>query len=183
MTSPLQAPETARLRLSIVGVVVVSLFAALFARLWYLQVMDSEELSTKVIHNATRTIFEPAPRGRILDRNGKVLVENRETFVVTLSRVAGEKDPAVLARLAALFGKTMGELRIKISDPRYSPYKPVPLFEDVPIDKIAYIKEHAEDFPPEEVSADRQAERAYPARAANGVPLAAQVLGYVGEVN
>src|SRR5689334_9511260 len=117
MTAPIQGPETARLRLSIVGVIVLSLFAALFARLWYLQVMDSETLATKVVRNATRTVFEPAPRGRILDRNGKVIVDNRYTFVVTLSRVAAEKDPTVLDRMATLFGTTVGELRLKISDP------------------------------------------------------------------
>src|SRR3954471_3372861 len=183
MTSPLQAPDTSRLRLSIIGVIVISLFGALFARLWFLQVMDSDELATKVVHNATRTVFEPAPRGRILDRNGKVLVENKETFVVTLSRAASETDPAVLDKLAALFGKTVGELRLRISDPRYSPYKPVPLFEDVPIDKIVYIKEHTEDFPPDQVGADRQAERSYPALDADGKVLAPQVLGYVGEIN
>src|SRR5688572_6463765 len=151
MTSPLQAPDTARLRLSIVGVIVISLFAALFARLWFLQVMDSEELATKVVHNATRTILEPAPRGIIRDRNGKPLVENRESFVVTLSRVAATESPELLDRLAALFSTTVGELRVKIGDPRYSPYKPVPLFEDVPIEKIVYIKEHTEDFPPHQV--------------------------------
>ena len=65
MASPLQGPDTSRLRLTIIGVIVISLFGALFARLWFLQVMDSEELATKVVHNATRTVFEPAPRGRI----------------------------------------------------------------------------------------------------------------------
>src|SRR5205807_3415018 len=106
-----------------------------------------------------------------------------ESFVVTLSRVAAEKDPAVLDKLAALFGKTVGELRLRVADPRYSPYKPVPLFEDVPIDKIVYIKEHTEDFPPDEVGADRQAERAYPALDDQGHVQASQVLGYVGEIN
>src|SRR5689334_15550639 len=99
MTAPLSGgPSTARLRLSIVGVVTLSLFAALAARLWYLQVMNSEQLATKVVHNATRTIYEPAPRGRILDRNGKVLVDNKYSFVVTLTRVAADKDPAVVDR-------------------------------------------------------------------------------------
>jgi penicillin-binding protein 2 len=183
MTNPMQGPEHARLRLSIVGVIVISLFAALFARLWYLQVMDAQTLATKVVHNATRTIYEPAPRGRILDRNGTVLVDNHYSFVITLSRVAAQKDPAVLDRLAALFGKTVDELKKKIDDPRYSPYRPVPLFEDVPMDKLVYVKEHTEDFPPDLVGADREAERTYPVVDSNNKPLAAQLLGYVGEIN
>ena len=178
MTAPSQAPETARLRLSIVGVIVISLFAAMFARLWYLQVMDAKQLASKVVHNATRTVLEPAPRGRILDRNATVLVANRYSFVVTLSRVAAEKDPPVMDRLAALFGKSVMEVRARVTDPRNSPYRPVPLFEDVPIDTVIYVKEHTEAFPPDEVGADRQAERMYP----EGT-LAAQVLGYVGEIN
>jgi len=55
--------DTARLRLSLVGVVVVSLFAAMFARLWYLQVMDAEELQTLATRNQARVVYEPAPRG------------------------------------------------------------------------------------------------------------------------
>src|SRR5688500_1876269 len=124
MTAPAQAPETARLRLSIVGVIVICLFGAMFARLWYLQVMDAKELASKVVHHATRTVLEPAPRGRILDRNGKVLVQNRYSFVVTLSRVAAEKNPEIIDRLAALFNQPADQVRKRVSDPRFSPYRP-----------------------------------------------------------
>src|SRR3954465_5347192 len=130
MASPLQAPETSRLRLSIIGVIVISLFGALFARLWFLQVMDSDELATKVIHNATRTVYEPAPRGRILDRNGKVLVDNTYSLVVTLTRVAAQKDPDLAHRLAVLLGKPVDDLYKRIDDPRYSPYRDVPLVDN-----------------------------------------------------
>src|SRR4051794_12474852 len=176
-------PETARVRLGILGIVVVSLFASMFARLWFLQVMDSQTLAGKVVHNATRVIYEPAPRGEILDRTGAKLVTNRFSYVVTLSRQAAAKDPAVMDRLATLFNTTRADLQHKVDDPRYSPYRPVPLFQDVPIDKIVFIREHTEDFPPEEVSADREAERMYPQARPDGSVPAAHVLGYVGEVN
>jgi penicillin-binding protein 2 len=131
-----------------------------------------------VIHNATRVVYEPAPRGRILDRNGNVLVDNSYSIVVTLTRQAAAKDPAVVGRLAALFDKSVPDLQATIDNPKFSPYRPIPLFDDVPIDKVAYIKEHSEEFPATEVGADRQAERTYP----NGT-VAAHVLGYVGEIN
>ena len=66
-----------RLRLGILGIAIVSLFAALFARLWYLQVMATKEFKSAAAALQTRTILEEAPRGRILDRNGVVLVDNR----------------------------------------------------------------------------------------------------------
>jgi penicillin-binding protein 2 len=178
MTAPVQGPENSRVRLSIIGVVVFSLFAALFARVWYLQVMDSQTLATKVIHNATRTVYEPAPRGRILDRNGKVLVDNTYSLVVTLTRVAAQKDPDLVKRLAVLLDKPVDDLYKRIDDPRYSPYRDVPLVDNVPVDKVIYIKEHTEDFPPDAVKADREAQRVYP-----NDTLAAHILGYVGEIN
>ena len=184
MTSPLQAPDTSRLRLSIIGVIVISLFGALFARLWFLQVMDGEELATKVVHNATRTVFEPAPRGRILDRNGKVLVENRESFVVTAR--AGWRPrrtrPSSTSWPPSSAGRWASCDRASPT-PATARYKPVPLFEDVPIDRIVYIKEHTEDFPPDQVGADRRPSG--PTR--RSTPTARcwppQVLGYVGEIN
>ena len=75
-----------RLRLRIFGLVAVSLFAALFARLWYLQVLEREELQAQAATNILRVIPEQAPRGRILDVNGKVLVENKVLHVVTVDR-------------------------------------------------------------------------------------------------
>src|SRR3954452_10705649 len=178
MTATQHGPETARVRLAILGVVAVCLFAAMFARLWYLQVIDSRVLAGRVFHNATRTVLEPAPRGLILDRTGAPLVVNQYVYVVTVSRQAAKSDPAVLDRLAAFFGSRVDALEKAVNDPRYSPYRPVPLFQNVPLDKIIYIKEHTEDFPPQEVAAHPEAVRQYPYG-----PLAAHVLGYVGEIN
>ncbi|MEY2435656.1 MAG: penicillin-binding protein 2, partial [Acidimicrobiaceae bacterium] len=76
-------PDNPRLRLSVLGVVIVSLFAALFARLWYLQVLASQEFQRAASANSQRVILEEAPRGRILDRNGVVLVGNEISTVVT----------------------------------------------------------------------------------------------------
>jgi penicillin-binding protein 2 len=169
--------ENSRLRLAVLGVIVVSLFAALFARLWYLQVMDAEEFKVQAQQNQLRLVYEEAPRGRILDRNGRVLVENRVSAAVTVNRVeVQEHRDEVLPRLAALLGITVDELKERIADPRFGPYKPVPVAEDVPEEMIVYIKEHAAEFPG--VDAAKPAQRSYP----NG-NLAAHVLGYVGEIN
>ncbi|MGI8686756.1 MAG: penicillin-binding protein 2 [Acidimicrobiales bacterium] len=168
--------DSARLRLSIVGIVVVSLFAALFARLWYLQVMDTGTFQALATQNRVRTVYEPAPRGRILDRQGRPLVENRGYQAVTVTRLEVQDKPEVLTRLAALLGLPRDELEKRIADRRYSPYKPVPVAEDVPEEVVVYLREHSTDFPG--VAATAVAERTYPHGS-----LAAHVLGYVGEVN
>ncbi|HVF75704.1 MAG TPA: penicillin-binding protein 2 [Acidimicrobiales bacterium] len=169
--------ENSRLRLAVLGVVVISLFAALFARLWYLQVLDSETFQLQAEQNEAKLVFEEAPRGRILDRQGRVLVDNRVSEAITVNRVELKgHEQEVIPRLAALLGISEAELVKRIADPRYSHYKPVPVAEDVPEEKIVYLKEHRADFPG--VDEAKLARRSYP----NGT-LAAHLLGYVGEIN
>lgn len=76
--------DSPRIRLAILGVVGLSLFAALFARLWYLQVIGTEEYQLAAEVQNTRTIAIEAPRGRILDAKGRVIVDNRISIVVTI---------------------------------------------------------------------------------------------------
>ena len=60
-----------------IGIVAVCLVAALFARLWYLQVLESEELQDVAAANILRVVYTEAPRGRIFDAQGRILVDNR----------------------------------------------------------------------------------------------------------
>ena len=168
--------DTPRLRLAVMGVVVLSLFAALFARLWYLQVLDSRTFVAAASANQIRFVYEEAPRGRILDRQGRVLVDNAKSQVVTVDKAELKDEPDVIVRLAALLSLPIEELEKRIADVRYSPFKPVPVAEDVPEEIVVHLKEHADEFPG--VEAAILARRAYP----NG-PLGAHVLGYVGEIN
>ena len=78
--------DSPRLRLAILGVVVLSLFVALFARLWFLQVLAAPTYRVQADSNRVRFIQEQAPRGRILDRQGRVIVGNRPSMIVTVER-------------------------------------------------------------------------------------------------
>ena len=62
------------IRLRIVGVVGVTLFALMLMRLWYLQVLDANAATQQVVTNEVRTVPLPAPRGLILDRSDGVVV-------------------------------------------------------------------------------------------------------------
>src|SRR5436305_13148138 len=78
--------EWPRLRLGVVAIVIVSLFAALLARLWYLQVLAAPTYRLQADVNRVRTIYTEAPRGRILDRQGRVLVANRVSDALVVIR-------------------------------------------------------------------------------------------------
>ena len=168
--------DTPRLRLSVVGIVVLSLFAALVARLWYLQVMAAPTFQKVAEQNGVRVVFEEAPRGRILDRQGRVLVDNVVSQAITLDRASAKKHPDVVPRLAALLGMTASDVQKRIDDPRFSQYKPVPVRTGVDQASVIYVREHQESFPG--VEAAEIPERHYPFGT-----LAAHLLGYVGEIN
>src|SRR5690625_3243858 len=76
--------DTQPLRLSILGIVAIALFTTLCSRLWFLQVMAAPEYNEQAVSNRTRTIVVEGPRGRIIDRSGRVLADNRESLVVTV---------------------------------------------------------------------------------------------------
>jgi penicillin-binding protein 2 len=171
----------------VLGVVAVSLFAALFARLWYLQVLASPEFQLQATALQRRVVVEPAPRGRVLDRNGVVLVDNRLSYVVSLDRqllgaldedARGDLMQRLLWELApAEPGLTVETLEQRLSSNRFSPYTPVPVADDVPEQIAVFLTEHAADFD-NIVQVDARAIRSYPYGR-----LASHILGYVGPIN
>ncbi|MGH9117625.1 MAG: penicillin-binding protein 2 [Acidimicrobiales bacterium] len=178
--------DTPRVRLGVLGIISVSLFCALFARLWYLQVMAAPDYAVAAEANQRRTVVEPAPRGRILDRNGVVLVDNRISTVLTINSQIfdelGEDDQArVVTRVAeemTRYGRPIspGEVRAEVTSGRYG-LTPVPIFDDVPEELAVYISERRHEFT-DAVNVEPQAVRRYPYGR-----LASHVLGYVGPLN
>lgn len=178
--------DSPRLRLGIVGIVVLSLFAALFARLWYLQVMDSERYEEVSQANRVRVVAEEAPRGRILDSQGRIIVDNRTSLVVTVDpNELGElDDPERDEVIRALAGELtsfgvptkVDRVERRLVDPQYDPLQPIPVAIDVPEELEVFLAERAEQFPG--IAVRRESVRTYP----HGV-AAAHILGYVGRVS
>ncbi|MBV8304921.1 MAG: penicillin-binding protein 2 [Acidimicrobiia bacterium] len=169
--------ESPRLRLGVVAIVIVSLFAALVARLWYLQVLAAPQYRTQAAVNSVRTVYTEAPRGRILDRQGRVLVDNKVTDAVVVSREElGTRRAEVVPRLAQVLKMQASDVDKRLDDKRYSPFKPIPVATDVPKETIIFLREHQSDFPG--VGGVQLTERYYPYGS-----LAAHLLGWVGEIN
>src|SRR5262245_36991638 len=78
--------DNSRVRVSMIGVVIVALFAALLARLWFLQMGPDQKLAKKAPLRTTRVVQTASPRGRIFDRNGMVLAQDETAWAVTLDR-------------------------------------------------------------------------------------------------
>ena len=69
------------LRVAILGGIALVLFAVIFFRLWYLQVLSGDKYLAEANDNRVREVKVEAPRGQIVDRNGTVLVDNRTALV------------------------------------------------------------------------------------------------------
>lgn len=173
------------LRLGIFFFVGIVLFAALGARLWYLQTIEHEDLRVQAETNALRAVYEEAPRGRILDRNGRVLVDNKTVHVVTLDRsVIDDLDDAarddLYLRLATAVSRSgrltkVADIAAEYADRDYGPLERVPVAVDVDPDLAVFTGERSEEFPGVHVT--RQTIRVYPYG-----DLAAHLLGYVGPI-
>ncbi|MGW1344164.1 penicillin-binding protein 2 [Kribbella sp. NPDC002412] len=189
-----EAPLKARLRLFVIGVLVFSLFCTLFARLWYMQVMSSDDYTQAATQQHTRQVLVPAPRGTIVDSKGRTLVGNRVSLVITVDRSVMAKLPesqqnVVIARLAKVLGQKPKDLKARTmlcGEPGASkppacwngtPYQPIPVAKDVSEQVAIEVMERREDFPG--VAAESQALRAYPAPYKVN---AAHILGYLSPI-
>lgn len=179
--------ENSRLRLTILGVIALALFTSLLARLWHLQALSAPRYEKLAQENRVRRVLVPAPRGRILDRNGRVLAGNRSAYTITVDpKDLGNRRDEVLERLAALLTSEFREvskdaLSARVSEGSVSQYGNVVVAEDVSRDKVVYLYEHQREFPG--VQAELRALREYALGPGGGGALAPHLLGYIGAVS
>jgi penicillin-binding protein 2 len=177
-----------QIRLGVLGMVVLSLFAAMFARLWYLQVITYEETVQEVETVQFRNVDLPGARGRILDVKGRVLVDNRPALVLTINKerffaarpTAPERQEvyAEIARQLSARGELtkVAEISGIVEGPKYGPLEDVQLIRDVDQDLVTYFIERSYQYPG--IGHDSIMVREYPYGT-----LAAHVLGYVGSIS
>jgi penicillin-binding protein 2 len=174
-------PKLAR-RVALLGGVVFVVFAALLLRLWALQVLSGTRYVAQAQANQYRTVRVQAPRGPIVDRNGKVLVTNAAATAVELWL---DDLPSVyrdrfdeLRELSRVTRVPLYEIAAKIKARRSTGdlLTPIVIRDDASKALVTYLYERASQF--RGVVMERTYVRHYPYRS-----LAAQVLGYVGEIS
>lgn len=166
------------LRLKVLAMLVLAMFAALTTRLWFLQVLAAEDNRRAAENNAVRLIEIPARRGEILDADGVALVGSRPSLVLTINRQElGDDRDRVLSRLSELLGLSERKLAERLDSDLYYPYSPIPVAVDIPEKVELYIKERGEDAFPG-VDVQTLPVRSYPFDGA-----AAHVVGYLGQIN
>ncbi len=168
-------------RIAVLGIVAMTLFAILFLRLWALQVISGERYLQDAQNNQVRTSRVAATRGTISDRNGLPLVSNRAGTLVqawpgALAELPPKRRAAVLTRLAVVLDVPLKEIRADLRRHGDDLLTPVTIKESVRDVKVAYLLEHQAQFPGIQVSETEL-------RRYNQGDLGAQWLGYVAEVS
>ena len=164
-------------RLTAVQYIILGIFLVLAYGLWRLQVVQSEFYAALAEKNKTREVPILAPRGKILDREGRTIVDNYPSFTALLLRdstrdLSGDAD--LIAQGLHLDAK---EVRDRLKKFAGTPqYQPIYLKEDITPDELAFIESHRNELP--ELDTIMAHRRLYPR---NG--FMAHLVGYVGEVS
>src|SRR5215211_911519 len=173
-------PTQFTLRVAVLGGVALAMFSIIFLRLWYLQVLSGDRYLAEAQNNQIREIKVPAPRGEILDRDGKVLVDNRTALALQIQTQDLPTDrhqrERVLKRVADLAGMPLDDVRKEIREQtKELPANPVTLKRDVDYPLVYYLQEHQTELPGVSV------QRVFVRRYTQGT-FGAHIFGYVSEV-
>src|SRR5262252_8419363 len=165
------------LRLTAVQYVLLAIFLLLAFGLWRLQVARSDYYSSLAEQNRIKQVPILAPRGKLLDREGRVIVDNYPSFSVLLLRDQNRNLDADADKIAEGLHLPPDELRTRLSKMKLVPgYQPMFLKDDITPDELAFIESHRADLPELDIITVHR--RLYPK---NG--FMAHVIGYVGQVS
>jgi len=166
---------------------IAAIMLALIGRLAQVQLVQGDHFHELAAANQIRLIPVPAPRGIIFDRNGRVLVRNRPSFVIGLIPSEVTDPKRELAQLSRSLGVPLDRLWTRALHHRGinyrtfdqvqedEPYGPVILASDLSVAQTARVAELQSDLPG--VDLEAQAVREYPQGA-----LGSHIFGYVGQI-
>src|ERR1700680_2412463 len=169
--------KVSAIRLTAAQYLILGIFLVLAYGLWRLQVMQSDYYSLAAEKNRIRNVPVLAPRGKILDREGRTVVDNYPSFSALMMRdssrdLAGDAD-----LIAQGLHLDPNEVRARIRRFASMPqYQPIFLKEDITPDELQFIEAHRNELP--ELDTIMAHRRLYPR---NG--FMAHLIGYVGEVS
>jgi penicillin-binding protein 2 len=155
----------------------VAIFFVLISGFWQLQIQQQEAYSVQAERNSVKALPILAPRGKILDRDGRVIVDNHSSWTLILSRETLKTQH--LPEIAQGLHLDLSDLNAKLYRYRTRPkFEPIVLKEELTPAELAFVEAHREPgfFP--ELELIRAQKRLYPQ---NG--LASHVVGYTGEIS
>jgi len=169
--------KPSQIRLTAVQYLILGVFLVLAYGLWRLQVSESDYYSAAAEQNRIRNVPILAPRGRIVDRNGRIIVDNYRSVTALLMRDSSRDLLADADAIASGLHMDPKDVKEKIRRFAFTPqYQPIYLKEDITPDEEAFIEAHKLELP--ELDTIMAYRRLYPLKG-----FMAHLIGYVGEVS
>ncbi|MGB9606172.1 MAG: penicillin-binding protein 2, partial [Bryobacteraceae bacterium] len=170
-------PKIASGRIALFQYLALAVFLFLISGFWELQVRNPEIYSERAERNSIKALPVLAPRGKILDRDGRVIVDNHSSFSLILSRE--HLKPENIPVIAAGLNLDREELERRLQRFRTRPrYEPIIIKEELTAAEIAFVEAHRDPNGLPELELVHAYRRLYPQNC-----LAAHVIGYIGEVS
>ena len=164
------------LRLSMLQVGLAAVVAVLAVSFWLLQVAQHSKFRQRADNNHQRTLTLRAPRGVLFDRDGKVLVENRYSFDISIVRELTPHLDRSIDLLAAITGVNLMNVRAEVDRHLKEPtYRPIVLIRDASLSQIAAVAARRIELPGVVIEQ-------VPTRHYRTGTSAAHLFGYVGEI-
>jgi penicillin-binding protein 2 len=164
-------------RIAAISYAIVGFTALLLFGFWNLQIIRTGYYATKAEQNRIRTIPIIAPRGEMLDREGRTLVDNHPSFSVLLLREDPAQVEKYLPQIAEGLGMTLDDIKQQLEAARSLPrFQPIVIKPQASPGDIAFIESHLTEIPVLEMLMVHR--RRYPSG-----DFLAHVSGYVGEVS
>jgi len=153
-------------------------FAVLVVSFWVLQVVQNDKYEEMAANNHQRTLSLRAPRGVVFDRDGKVLVENRHSFSISIVREHTRDLNRTIRLLAEVLGVEEARVREIVDRHRREPaYQPITIVQDASLAQVAAVTARRLDTELPDIVVEPVPTRRYPET------MAAHLFGYVGEVS
>jgi penicillin-binding protein 2 len=138
-------PQT---RLAVVSYIIVGMIGLLLLGFWKLQVIDSDKYGQMAEQNRVRSIPIIAPRGRMLDRDGRVMVDNRPSFSVLLLRDDPKLVEQYLPAISDGLGISVDDLHDQLQNTRNLPkFQPIVIKPEASSADLDFIESHRSDIP------------------------------------
>src|SRR5687767_8501047 len=177
MAVPAEDRRRVATRLVVLQVGAVLVFALLGICFWVLQIAQVAKYKALAENNYQRTLALRAPRGVVFDRNGRVLVENRNSYTISIDRERTKDMQQTIERAAEVAGLDAADIREIVNRRRSEPaYRPIAIVEDATLAQVGRFAARRHELP--EILIEQVPTRQYPTDA-----MAAHLFGYVGQAS
>jgi penicillin-binding protein 2 len=177
MAAPTEDRRRISSRVAVLQVGAIIWFAALAICFWVLQVVQTDKYVEMANSNYQRTLSLRAPRGVLFDREGRVLVENRDSFSISIDRELTKDIAQTIRTASTLLGLDADQVAQTVDRHKSEPvYRPVVIVQDASLEQAVRVLSRQRELP--ELSVEQVPTRKYPADA-----MAAHLFGYVGQAD